>query len=67
MGIKTRSVVGLGISNVSINLWGLPVRLRMTCTFKFHGVRAQGRVTPVKAKSYTYVCIVVVGGVLLRL
>ena len=42
------------------------MRLRKSCTSEFYGVRAQGRVTPVKAKSDTYVCIVGVCGVLSR-
>ena len=57
---------GWGISILSINFEGSPVRLRKTCTLKFYGVRAQGWVTPVKAKSDTYVCIVGVCGVLSR-
>ena len=63
MSIKTRSVGGLGISELRINFWGSPGRSRKTCASKFYGVRAQGWVTPVKAKSHTYVCIVVVDGV----
>ena len=49
-----------------INFWGSPLRSRKARASKFYGVHAQGWVTPVKAKSDTYVCIVGVCGVLSR-
>ena len=55
-----------GDQQIKDQIWCSPVRSRKTCASKFYGVRAQGWVTPAKAKSDIYVCIVVVGGVLLR-
>ena len=43
MGIKTRSVDGLGISKSRIHFWASPVRSRKTCIVKFYGVRACSR------------------------
>ena len=53
MSTKTRMVGGLGIIKLSIHFWVPLVHLRKSCTSKFYGVRAQGWVTPEKAKSDT--------------
>ena len=45
----------------ALNIGGAPPALAHSCTLKFYGVRAQGWVTLVKAKSDTYVFVVACG------